>query len=100
MQSVSIRLDGEVDPELFVPWLNELVQRDGANILRCKGIVAFKDEPRRFVFQGVHMILDGDLQREWRADEPRNSRLVFIGRKLEDIKIRESFETGVVNGRA
>jgi G3E family GTPase len=100
MQSISIRLEGEVDPERFVPWLNELVQRDGADILRCKGIVAFKNEPRRFVFQGVHMILDGDLQREWRADEPRNSRLVFIGRKLEDHKIRESFDTAVLGARA
>ena len=49
-----------------MPWLNELVQREGPDILRCKGIIAFKNEPRRFVFQGVHMILDGDLQREWK----------------------------------
>ena len=91
MQSVSIRHDGELDPALFIPWLNDLVQRDGPDILRCKGIVALTDEPRRFVFQGVHMILDGDLQRDWRADEARTSRLVFIGRKLKEAEIREGF---------
>ena len=91
VQSVAIHHEGEVDPALFVPWLNELTQRDGPDILRCKGIIAFKGEPRRFVFQGVHMILDGDLQREWRDDEARASKLVFIGRKLKEAEIREGF---------
>ncbi len=97
MQSVSIRYDGEVDPERFLPWLNELVQKEGPDILRCKGIMAFKDEPKRFVFQGVHMILDGDLQRDWKPDEPRVSRLVFIGRKLKEDLIREGFAKVVAN---
>ncbi len=95
MQSISLRHAGEVDPERFVPWLNELVQKEGPDILRCKGIVAFKNEPRRFVFQGVHMILDGDLQREWKDDEKRESRLVFIGRKLKEEEIRKGFEAVV-----
>jgi G3E family GTPase len=92
MQSISIRHKGDLDPERFIPWLNELVQQEGPDILRCKGIVALKNEPRRFVFQGVHMILDGDLQREWKDDEPRESRLVFIGRKLKEDVIRGGFE--------
>ncbi len=92
IQSLSIRHPGEIDAERFVPWLNELVQREGPDILRCKGIIAFKNEPRRFVFQGVHMILDGDLQREWRDGETRESRLVFIGRKLKEDDIRKGFE--------
>jgi G3E family GTPase len=52
--------------------------------------VAFPQEPKRFVFQGVHMILDGDLQREWRPDEKRESRVVFIGRGLD----RQAYEEG------
>lgn len=92
MQSISIRHKGDIDPDRFLPWLNDLVQRDGPDILRCKGIIAFRNEPRRFVFQGVHMILDGDLQREWRDSEPRESRLVFIGRKLKEDEIRKGFE--------
>jgi G3E family GTPase len=99
MHSVAIHHEGEVDPERFLPWLNELLQRDGPDILRCKGIVAFEDEPRRFVFQGVHMILDGDLQREWKEDEKRSSRLVFIGRKLKEADIREGFASSVVDSK-
>ena len=91
MQSVSITIDGDVDPEKFLPWVNELVQKEGPSILRSKGILAFKNEPKRFVFQGVHMILDGDVQREWRADEKRISRIVFIGRHLKEDEIRKGF---------
>ena len=82
---------GEVNPDKFMPWISELTQREGPNILRCKGIVAFPQEPKRFVFQGVHMILDGDLQRDWRPDEKRESRVVFIGRDLNEKAIREGF---------
>ena len=57
-----------------MPWISDLTQREGPNILRCKGIVAFQDEPKRFVFQGVHMILDGDLQGDWKPGEKRESR--------------------------
>jgi len=91
MQSVSARIDGPVDPEKFMPWISTLTQVQGPDILRCKGIVAFPDEPRRFVFQGVHMILDGDVQGDWGADEPRVSRVVFIGRNLDPEAIREGF---------
>ena len=91
MQSVSFKIDGEVDPEKFMPWISDLTQREGPNILRCKGIVAFPKEPKRFVFQGVHMILDGDLSRDWRPEEARESRVVFIGRDLNEKAIREGF---------
>jgi len=91
MQSLALRLEGDVDPEKFMPWINALVQREGPSILRSKGILAFKGEPRRFVFQGVHMILDGDAQREWKPGERRESKLVFIGRDLKDEEIRQGF---------
>jgi G3E family GTPase len=91
MQSVALSLDGDVDPEKFLPWLNDYIQKEGPSILRSKGILAFKNEPKRFVFQGVHMILNGDVQREWRPDEKRTSRVVFIGRHLKEDEIRQGF---------
>ena len=91
MQSVSARIDGPVDPEKFMPWISNLTQVQGPDILRCKGIVAFPDEPKRFVFQGVHMILDGDVQGAWGENEARVSRVVFIGRNLDPDAIREGF---------
>jgi len=92
MQSVSLRSDKALDPEKFFPWVQDLVAKEGPNILRCKGILAFKDDPERFVFQGVHMILDGDHQRPWNEGEERVSRIVFIGRELPEEKIRTGFE--------
>lgn len=91
VRSMSFTIPGDVDPEKFMPWINDLSQAQGPNILRSKGILAFKDEPRRFVFQGVHMILDGDLQRDWKPGEERNSRLVFIGRNLDEAALRQEF---------
>jgi G3E family GTPase len=93
MQSVALRTDKPLDPDKFFPWVQNLVQEEGPNILRCKGILAFKDDPDRFVFQGVHMILDGDHQRPWKDGEARSSRAVFIGRNLPEAKIRQGFES-------
>ena len=77
MRSVAIRLEGDVDPMKFMPWINRVTQEQGPNILRSKGIVAMKGDPNRFVFQGVHMMLDGDSQREWetRGKAPVEGRL-------------------------
>jgi G3E family GTPase len=91
MQSVALEIPGDVDPEKFMPWINDYVQTEGPHILRSKGILAFKGEPKRFVFQGVHMVLDGDLQRDWRQDEKRTSKIVFIGRELKRDEIEKGF---------
>jgi G3E family GTPase len=93
MQSVSLKSDKPLDPDKFFPWVQNLVQTEGPNILRCKGILSFKNDDERFVFQGVHMILDGDHQRPWSQDEIRDSRIVFIGRNLPEEKIRQGFES-------
>ncbi len=95
MQSVALRNDKPLNPDKFFPWVQDLVATEGQKILRCKGILSFKDDPERFVFQGVHMILDGDHQRAWGADEKRDSRIIFIGRKLPEEKIRQGFEACV-----
>jgi G3E family GTPase len=95
MQSLSLSLEKPLNPDKFFPWVQDLVQKEGPSILRCKGILAFKDDDKRFVIQGVHMILDGDHQREWKKDEKRLSRMVFIGRQLPEEKIRQGFESCV-----
>ena len=93
MQSISLKSDKPLDADRFFPWVQDLVQKEGPNILRCKGILAFKNDDERFVFQGVHMILDGDHQRPWHDSEPRESRIVFIGRNLPEDNIRAGFES-------
>ncbi|MEM9732777.1 MAG: GTP-binding protein [Pseudomonadota bacterium] len=90
VKSISLSA-GDMKQELFFPWINKLTQVDGPDILRLKGIVAFDGDPDRFVVQGVHMIVEGDHQRPWREDETRQTRLVFIGRNLDEEKITRSF---------
>ncbi|HEX2215794.1 MAG TPA: GTP-binding protein [Xanthobacteraceae bacterium] len=95
MQSLSLRTERPLDPDKFFPWVQDLVAREGPNILRTKGILSFKDDPERFVVQGVHMILDGAPQRPWQLEEKRESRIVFIGRNLPQEHIRTGFEACV-----
>jgi G3E family GTPase len=95
MQSISLRTEKPLNPDKFFPWVQELVQKEGPSILRCKGILSFKGDDERFVFQGVHMILDGDHQRPWKDGEKRDSRIVFIGRNLPGKAIAEGFESCV-----
>jgi G3E family GTPase len=93
MQSISLKSDKPLDADKFFPWVQDLVQKEGPNILRCKGILSFKGDDARFVFQGVHMILDGDHQKPWQDGEKRNSRIVFIGRNLPGKMITDGFES-------
>ncbi len=96
MQSLSLRSDRPIDPTKFMPWLQNLVASEGQKILRSKGILAFSDDDDRYVFQGVHMMLEGDHQRPWKEGEARESRIVFIGRELPEETIREGFESCIV----
>ena len=73
-------------------WLNELLAAQGPDILRAKGILDVAGEDRRLVFQAVHMILEGDYQRPWKGADTRESRMVFIGRNLDEAKLRAGFE--------
>ncbi|MEW9834085.1 CobW family GTP-binding protein [Mesorhizobium marinum] len=91
VKSISLR-GGEMDPKKFFPWIEKITQMEGPNILRLKGIIALKDDPDRYVLQGVHMIIEGDHQRPWKDDEAHESRLVFIGRDLDEERLRRSFE--------
>ena len=95
IMSVSLKSPAPLRADAFIPWVRTLLAEKGADILRSKGIIAFPDEPNRFVFQGVHMLFDGDLQRPWKPDEPRETRVVFIGRNLDEADLRRGFEACV-----
>ena len=91
IRGVALTSDAPLDGGRVTQWLNALLQLQGPDILRAKGILDVKGEDRRLVFQAVHMILEGDLQRPWSAHERRYSRMVFIGRNLD----RASLEAGL-----
>ena len=93
LNSISLSLDKPLDPEKFNAWIGHILQTQGQNLLRTKGILTYKNEDRRFAFQAVHMIADGDFVAPWKAGEPRVSRLVFIGRELNRPQLRRGFES-------
>nr|WP_238568976.1 GTP-binding protein [Xenococcus sp. PCC 7305] len=91
--SVAIANEGIVDGVKLNKWLNQLVQAIGQDIFRMKGILNVDDEDRRFVFQGVHMTLDGRPGKPWKPTELRNNELVFIGRNLNEAELLSGFLT-------
>jgi len=91
IKGVALRLEKPVDANKVTAWLNDLLARQGPDILRAKGILDVAGEDRRLVFQAVHMILEGDFQRPWKAGEDRTSRMVFIGRNLDEALLRVGF---------
>lgn len=93
IKGIALSLDHPLDGAKFTKWLDELLGSQGQNILRAKGIIDVAGEDRRLVFQAVHMILEGDLQRPWGEKERRWSRAVFIGRDLDEAALRAGFES-------
>jgi G3E family GTPase len=92
VKSLSLTTDTSLIPQKFLSWIQDVVQQFGPDILRLKGIIQFKDDPDRFVIQGVHMLIEGDHQRPWKPGEPNNSRLVFIGRDLPEDVLKAGFD--------
>ena len=89
--SMAIERFGDVDPDKLNRWIGQLLSEKGVDIFRTKGFISYPDEPRRVVFQGVHMLFTAQPGQEW-GDEPRCNQLVFIGRNLDEDQIRKDFD--------
>ncbi|MCI2419800.1 GTP-binding protein [Saccharopolyspora sp. K220] len=89
--SVGIAADGVVNVEKLNEWLGVLLGERGTDLFRSKGILNLAGTDQRYVFQGVHMLHDGDLGAPWRDGEPRRNRMVFIGRNLDREQLEKEF---------
>jgi G3E family GTPase len=92
IRGISLTAHQPLNANKVTAWLNEVLQAQGPDILRAKGILDVAGEDRRLVFQAVHMILEGDFQGPWKSGADRYSRLVFIGRNLDEASLRAGFE--------
>ncbi len=90
--SVSFVSETPLDFEKFQSWFGKVLQTRGQDILRSKGILDFDGLDERYVFQGVHMLMDGSPMGDWPKDKPKSSRVVFIGRDIENMGLKEGFE--------
>jgi len=90
--SVGITIPGDLDQKKLQSWLSNLLQTQGQDIFRMKGVLSIKGDPNRFVFQGVHMLFDGQPDRLW-GKTPRTNKLIFIGRNLDRAKLTEDFRS-------
>lgn len=95
VSSVGLNARGDLDPGLFENWITDLLRSKGVDIFRMKGIVSLAGEANRFVFQGVHMLFDGEPDRPW-GDEERQNQLVFIGRDLDRSSLEQGFQECLV----
>jgi G3E family GTPase len=100
VSSVSITLKGNMNLDKVNYWLGGLIEVKSNDLYRMKGVLAIHDFDRRFVFQGVHMMFEGMPDRLWREGEERVSKMVFIGRDLEEDVIREGFEQCLMDSEA
>jgi len=87
--SFVFRSDKPFDSVKLEEFLSGVVQIYGPDLLRYKGLLYMKGNTHRVVFQGVHMLMGGDLGRPWGKDEKRSSTMVFIGKNLpQDLFIK------------
>jgi G3E family GTPase len=91
IQSVSLSTNKPLDADRVTRWLQGLLQEKGQDILRMKGILDIRGRNERLVFQAVHMVMEGDFQRPWEEGEKRYSRIVFIGRNLDEAELERGF---------
>lgn len=77
--------------EKIETFLSLMAQNYGEDLLRYKGVLNIQGEPRRMIFQGVHMLMGGTPGKPWAPGEARESVMVFIGRRVP----RRLFEEGL-----
>lgn len=92
VSSVGITIPGDLDQKKLNKWLGNLLQTQGQDIFRMKGVLAIKGDPNRFVFQGVHMLFEGQPDRPW-GKSVRTNKLIFIGRNLDRDALTEGFRS-------
>ena len=92
ISSISLASETALDYNRFEEWFSTLLRTRGQNILRSKGILDFQGMDKRYVFQGVHMLMDGAPMGDWPEGGQRTSKIVFIGRDHESMRLQEGFD--------
>ncbi|KAG5108196.1 hypothetical protein JHK84_045103 [Glycine max] len=92
VSSVSIVAEGTLDLDEVDDWLERVIEEKGDDLYRMKGVLSVDSSDQRYVFQGVHSMLDGCPGKTWEPNEKRINKLVFIGRNLDETALKKGFK--------
>jgi G3E family GTPase len=94
VSSLSIIQKGDVDLESVQEWVGWVLRTQATDIYRMKGVLSIAHSKKKFVYQAVHMIFNGNFEDDevWGPDEERESKLVFIGKNLDKEALKKGFE--------
>ena len=87
VSSFALNVKGSADLRAIQHFMNNLLDEQGENLYRMKGILSIDGVDQRYVYHGVHMILSGNFTEEWREGEERECKLVFIGKDLNKVRV-------------
>jgi len=88
--SFSVELDRPLNVEALELFVQELSEKE--KIYRSKGFISVAGNPRRAIFHGVNNRFTLMWDRLWEKNEKRTSQLVFIGKELNEAKLRQELE--------
>ncbi len=86
--ALALETQKELDEARLVEFLNLITEKWGEKLLRFKGIVKIKNDPRPFVINGVHMMVDANYKSDLNT---KMSRMVFIGKDLPQAILTQEF---------
>jgi len=97
VHSFVFRADQPFDGVKLEEFLSGMIQVHGPDLLRYKGVLWLAENEDRVVFQGVHMLMGGDVGKPWGPEEKRGSVMVFIGRNLPEDLFVQGLKQCLVN---
>ena len=107
ISSFGVHIEGEFEPGKLNAWLSRLMKEKGADLYRSKGILAVAGTDEKYVFQGVHMLLNmgstsemGMAHKPWQPDEKRLNKFCFIGKNLDKAEMMKDLQACMFDGKA
>lgn len=95
ISSVGVVLKGNIDLDKFLMWLRMLGIMEGMDVFRSKGILSVPDNSNRIIFHSVYMLFENSEDRAW-GDDPRENRMIFIGRNLNRDRLEEGISSCLI----
>jgi len=93
VNSFAIVHEGEIFPKKLEKWMHKLsmLPPERGTIYRIKAILAIQGERHKRVFHAVMDISDEEEAGKWEEGEKKISKIVFIGKALDEPFLRQGF---------